>query len=145
MERLTIEGHLSTTDFEVLRRSIAAQPAPELELGRDRLEARSLTEGDLNLIAALASVIDALIGLWALRLASRDKSAWNKERAEQLVGEELMRRGVVQFKIEEVENYDGLFGEGTGPCVFTIHDTAKDMRYWVLVLRSGNTATIRLR
>lgn len=100
---------------------------------------------DLQLASAVASIIGLLVSLWQVYQREQEKATWDRARAMKLIGDQMLTRGVVDYKVAGVQNYEALLSNNGQPCVFTVKAKNTSDKYDVYIFGNGKARTMRVR
>jgi hypothetical protein len=70
---------------------------------------------------------------------------WDKNRLLAFIEEELLKRGVTDYIVDEIQGFECLLGTGECPCRVTVLSATEGKGYTVLIFRNGDSFVVEFR
>jgi hypothetical protein len=88
----------------------------------------------------LADVVEIVGAAMAVGVPLLRQRKWTRPQLDAIIAEQTSRRGWVDTKIEEIENFDSLLDKNPGtPCRINVSNTRTSQRMTILVFYDGET------
>lgn len=149
MFKFFIEGEITVRDAEAIRRTIEEEHQNLAEVSFDAEEpvagpAVPIVEL-VGVAGAVASVISALIIMYVLMKDHKKEQKWTKKKLVELIEDEMVRLGVIDFELHKISNFDSLLTSKDEPCVVEALRQETGDKYKMYVFRDGEVSTLEIK
>jgi hypothetical protein len=143
---LELRGEIETSILARAAKQIREEDdSGELQVGViDEIESEhffSVPEG-AAIVQCIALLAKAVVFCYK-EIQQRRK--WDKNRLLTFVEQELLKRGVTDYIIDEIQDFECLLGSGNCPCRVTVLSATSSRGYSVLVFRNGDSFAFELQ